>query len=161
MGYKIPEIIADIYSPILLIVIAAIIRNSPTKRRRLVSAMVAYMAGAFGFMLLDKIASLWPRFGLDYSTHTAFAVVCVWWICKNLKPIFWRIFWSASPLVYFALMVHLDYHTAADILTTMSAMGLWIAFYEILSAAIRKFKNGNLNSSQTRAYEHDPHRDHQ
>lgn len=161
MGYMIPAIIADIYSPILLIVIAAIFRNSPTERRRLVSAMAAYMAGAFGFMLLDKTASLWPRFGLDYSSHTAFAVVCVWWICKNLKPSFWRIFWGASLFVYFALMVHLNYHTTTDILTTMSAIGLWIAFYEILSAAIRKFKTGNLNSSQTQAYEHDPHRDHQ
>lgn len=161
MEYDIPAIVADVYSPVLLIAIAAIIRNSPTEKRRLLSAIVTYMAGVIGLMFIDKIASLWPRFGLDYSTHTAFAVVCVWWICKNLKVSLWRVFWAASLAVYFALMVHLRYHTVADILTTMSAIAMWIASYEILSVAVRKFKTGNLNSSQTQVYVRDPHQDHQ
>jgi hypothetical protein len=152
---------ADIYSPALLLGIAIIMLKQPhAHRQALLAAIVAYLMGVYGLMLVDKAASLWQRVGLDHSTHTAFAAACVWFLWKHTqKP--WRAFWLWSLAAYFALMIHLGYHTAADILSTMTVTALWIVMYDLALAKRRKIKTGNLDSSQTQAYERDPHRDHQ
>lgn len=151
---------ADIYSPLLLLGIAIVIIKHRQTSIRALTAIGVYMVGVYGFMLLDRVASLWPRIGLDYSTHTAFAAVCVWFLWRN-SEVPWRSVWLWSLMAYFAAMIHLRYHTVADILSTMGVMAMWIAAYDMTSAMREKIKNGNSDSSQTQACERDPRRDHQ
>ena len=93
--------------------------------RRMLAMAVAVLAVAYALEYLDLWMALWPRFGLDYSTHTAvaLAITAVLWC-------FWsggRWLWSALSAGYCALMWWLHYHSWADMLTTAAALAPWFA----------------------------------
>ena len=69
----------------------------------------------------DQRFQLWPSVGLDYSTHTAFAVAVI----VSLGAWQRRWFFILAPvlLVYAALMIRLDYHSLADIVTATLVIG--------------------------------------
>lgn len=79
--------------------------------RTLASVVVVY-----AIMYTDNRVGLWPRLGLDYSTHTAFAVA----IITSLAVVSFRWLFFLIPCLigYAGLMLYLGYHTMADILTT-------------------------------------------
>lgn len=86
---------------------------------------IIVLAIAYAFKSLDLWMSLWPRFGLDYSTHTAvtLALTSVMWS-------FWasgRWAWVSVSIGYCALMRWLGYHTWSDMLTTAAALSPWFA----------------------------------
>jgi hypothetical protein len=155
MRYDTLPLIADLYIPALLLSIAVILCKRPHKAKALMALGIS-MIGVYGIRVLDQFTSLWPRAGWDYSTHTAFAAVCVWFLWRNLRHVIWP--WSLAG--YFALMIHLRYHTLADILSTLAVMALWISLQEKMLPRHRAVKNDSLNSSQSPAYERDRNLDH-
>jgi hypothetical protein len=81
------------------------------------------LAGIYAVQALDGRFGLWPRWGLDYSTHTAFAV------CLATSLALRRPRWLAGlvPLLaaYAGLMLQLGYHGLPDILSAAAvAAGL-------------------------------------
>lgn len=77
---------------------------------------------AFGLGALDQLMGLWPAMALDYSTHMALALVLTLYLVRGAsRP--WRGFWLVLlPLLligYGLLMLLLDYHSLADMLTTV------------------------------------------
>jgi hypothetical protein len=71
---------------------------------------------AYGWEKIDIRFAIWPRTGLDYSTHTAVAVAAT-----TVLWLFWRrgrIAWISWLFAYAVLMLWQQYHSAADIVTT-------------------------------------------
>lgn len=159
MRYTILAAIADIYSPVLLLAIGLTIFQRPHKIKA-AAAVGFYMLGVYGIMLFDQFTLLWPRAGLDYSTHTAFAAVCGWFLWRNVRGKVWRWIWPASLLVYLVLMRLQGYHSILDMVTTLAAIAAWIAIQDFIWTKPPTLRNDNSNSNQTRAYGHDPHQDH-
>jgi len=120
-SYQTLDAIADTYTPILFVVALLIIGRELGQRQwkaalvltgqLLLAALVAY-----GLMALDNVFAIWPAVGLDYSTHTAVALLLVLFICFNFRRLIWL--WSLSLLLYGGLMFYQQYHTLADMVCT-------------------------------------------
>lgn len=151
------SILADLYNPALCIGILLVMFRLRRWRSigRATALLGLYWLGAFGISLLDYLFPLWSRIGWDYSTHTAFAAACVWFLWRYRQQ---AALWILSLLVYFWLMRHLRYHTIADMASTLAVMLLWLQLADVL---LKMFKNGNSNSSQIPKYERNPNSDHQ
>lgn len=135
MNHEAWGIVADIYIPLLILLIAfeLLCGNKQLQSRKTVFGfrlvlLVLMLGSAFGFMTIDNIYNLWPKMASDYSTHSAVSLVLVVFYCV-LKPKF-LIFGAASLLFYFFLMVFLQYHTVFDIFSTVFVISLFnmIAF---------------------------------
>lgn len=138
MRHTLLAVIADVYSPVLLLAIGLTIFRLPHKFKA--AAVVGfYMMGVYGIMLLDYVGSLWPKAGLDYSTHTAFAAVCVWFLWKNTQGMAGRLIWPVSLLLYLGLMRLQAYHSILDMITTLAAIAVWIATQDFVLARLRIF----------------------
>ena len=124
MSQEILGIVADIYIPLIFLLIAlelifddkslAVIKKSLKFRLLL---LIFMLCSAFGFMAIDNTIKLWPKLGLDYSTHSAVALVLVLFLYL-LKPKF-CIYYIVSLLLYFWLMVLLEYHSVLDVFSTV------------------------------------------
>jgi len=116
--------ICDLYNPILLVGALAFCATRLWKKQFtraslfFISAFIAY-----GLMFLDNATKIWPRFGLDYSTHTATALVLCLYIGMNVQQKLWWGILGISLVSYGELMVILHYHSWADILTTAIPVG--------------------------------------
>ncbi len=55
---------------------------------------------AYTIMFVDNALLLWPQFNMDYSTHTAVALVLVitLWVMKNSLQGIWSVFLFVSLL---------------------------------------------------------------
>ena len=120
-------IIADVYTPILALAALAILLRAPGRLQwQALGARMARLAAgaliAYGLMFLDNWLQLWPALGMDYSTHTAVALVLVMFIAAHAPNARWWC-WISLP-AYAVLMLVLRYHTAADIVTTALAVGV-------------------------------------
>lgn len=84
--------------------------------RTLMSLVIVYV-----ILFADNRFDLWPRLGLDYSTHTAFAVA----IITSLTVVSRRWLLLLIPILvgYAALMMYLGYHSLEDILTAALIIG--------------------------------------
>ena len=94
---------------------------------RYVAAALAGLGVVYGVAALDARFGLWSALGLDYSTHTAYAVSLATTIAC------WDRRW-ARPLAlalggYALLILLLGYHGPADVLTAalVAAPGAWVA----------------------------------
>ena len=117
--------IANAYNPILLVVALGLSLYAGIKLKRatglllLISALIVY-----SLMYLDKYFLWWSTIGLDYSTHTATALaMCLFigWVSRG-KIIAGCL--AGSLLAYCQLMVVLNYHSWADIVSTAAPVGL-------------------------------------
>ncbi|TQV89633.1 hypothetical protein [Aliikangiella coralliicola] len=114
--------VADSYSPILLVIaISVIVHVFRTQGRHQGSLRVAQLflllALVYLLQFIDNRWMIWHSFGLDYSTHTAFAlaiVVFTWFDGRKL-----RIGILISFIAYLLLMLYQQYHTVADMVTTI------------------------------------------
>jgi hypothetical protein len=126
-SYQTLDTIADIYTPLLAIAALAVLLRPPGKLQwQVLGARMARLAAgalvAYGLMFLDNWLQVWPAFGMDYSTHTAVALVLAMFIAVNAPKARW---WCwISLLAYAVLMLAQRYHTAADIVTTALAAGV-------------------------------------
>lgn len=110
-------LIADLYTPLLLLTWLYYWRKASRQTRQ--STIKSLLIGAvivYGVMLLDNALNIWPSMGMDYSTHSALALLLVVALSLQNKPLL-----SIAPVslcAYFYLMWRLNYHSVADMLTT-------------------------------------------
>lgn len=90
----------------------------------------------YGLMFADQAWSIWPVWGLDYSTHTAAALVLVVLINYSFSRVLRLNILLLA--VYVALMLYQQYHSVSDILTTAAAVLL--LFYPVVFR-VSKFDN--------------------
>lgn len=117
-------IVADIYTPLIICLIVfelifgdkSLALHKQALRFRLL-LLICMICSAFAFMAIDNMFKLWPKLGLDYSTHSAVSLVLILFLCL-LKPSF-IVYYVSSLLLYFWLMIILNYHTVLDILSTV------------------------------------------
>lgn len=135
LSYQTLDTIADAYVPALAI-IALVSMAAKLGQPRLALkefcafALLAFLA--YGIMFMDATHRLWASQGWDYSTHTATAAACVWylfWLHKSKRVLggFFQqpwiyVFWPISLVGYLALMRYQQYHNWPDMLTTLVAL---------------------------------------
>jgi len=119
--YQILDFVADSYNPIALAVLLAVIIKEyqiTSKAKGMISA-VSLLSGLFivyGIQWIDKAFGIWSRFGLDYSTHTAFSI-CIITLSVSLR-VRGREIILLSLAGYLLLMLYQGYHTLMDIAAT-------------------------------------------
>ena len=115
---------ADCYTPILLLLALVdvarywISGNKFYGLRLIFAAVVVYV-----WMYADHYFQLWARMGLDYSTHTAAALVLVVIVSFD-KRVPLKLLLASSLISYGYLMYLLHYHSWADMLTTALVVSL-------------------------------------
>ena len=98
----------------------------------------------YSIQFVDNRLMLWPSFGLDYSTHTAFAVSVTTSIVTASKR--WLLLLLPILIAYAGLMMYLDYHSLADILTAaiVIALATWLIHW-----AFKKYRPVNAGREST------------
>lgn len=114
-------VIATAYIPLLGLdclarLIQALRYHGKSCLRARILVLLAGLVIAYGLGLIDGILQLWPAAGLDYSTHTAVALVLGLFLFASRSK--GRLLWLVSLPFYGALMIHLEYHSLADEVTT-------------------------------------------
>lgn len=134
-SYQTLDTIADAYVPVLAVIILisiALRLAQPKAALRELACVLLLAIIAYGMMALDHYQRFWAHFGWDYSTHTATAAACAWylfWLHKGKRIAggffhhkFVRLIWPISFGLYLGLMRYQGYHTWADMLTTLAAL---------------------------------------
>ncbi len=130
--YRALDLVADAFDVALTLLAIAAPRLRGTWRGWLpaVRYVVAGLVGLgfiYGVAALDAHFGLWPAVGLDYSTHTAYAVSLATTI------ICWDRLWRTPLVVALCgnalLILVLGYHGPLDIVTAamVAAPGAWVA----------------------------------
>jgi hypothetical protein len=109
------------YNPSLGVVCLALIATSMIARDWRLSRIRAIHLSlgliiAYGLMSIDNSLGIWDHFGLDYSTHTAVAVILVTYLSVHTQKL--AAAWIVSLIGYFTFMMYMGYHTFTDIFTT-------------------------------------------
>ena len=159
LTYQQLDTFADSYIPLLgTIVLGSVIMtiragDSYTRLNKHAATLVSVIL-VYGLMLIDAQLQIWPRFGLDYSTHTALATVLVISIARQVGDLVnshsdrftywsWIIFLLLTLVGYFALMIYQQYHGLADIVSTFGLivpLTLAIHKYFCLAPICKAFK---------------------
>ena len=134
--YEVLDSIADAVNPLTFIIVLGCIGYLAIKkdRRWLPSALTLFTGAviAYGFMFLNNSFGLWPKMGLDYSTHTAVAVVLAVTLFKSLS-VKW---WPVVTLAYVVLMLIQKYHTVGDIVVTGIVAGGFAYLFAVFFNAL-------------------------
>ncbi|WP_028863072.1 hypothetical protein [Psychromonas aquimarina] len=110
-------VIADLYTPLLVLAYLYYWQKEPQVKRRLrFIILLLSLTLVYGLMFVDNSLQIWPALAMDYSTHSALALVFV--IDLSMKNRKLRLLAPLSLCIYFYLMRLLDYHSVADMLTT-------------------------------------------
>lgn len=117
-------VIADSYSPILVLAslyqLTLRFKMNGSKTAVLDSlAIIFCLIFIYTLMIADNSVHIWHSASLDYSTHSAFAIVWVTYLCMPGGSLVFPAILSLCA--YFGLMVYMQYHSIADILTTSLA----------------------------------------
>lgn len=123
--YEILDAIADSYTPLLFLGYLAFAIIYWRKGDRLASAKgLAGIIVAYALMFADNAFQVWKSAGLDYSTHSAVALVLILFLVHKRR---WTsaitIALVSSLVLYYALEVYQQYHTVMDIVTTAVIVG--------------------------------------
>lgn len=136
LSYQALDTIADAYTPLLLLIVIINMiyighqKEVANASRRLQQIALGLLI-AYGLMILDNYLGLWPAVGLDYSTHTAVALVLVVYLCYSLRGM--TVYWLSSIVLYFLLMLYQGYHTLLDIISTTAIVGgLYVPLISLL-----------------------------
>ncbi|MDP5253568.1 MULTISPECIES: hypothetical protein [unclassified Vibrio] len=125
-------VIADLYTPVLiaslLVGVGAIANAQRPLLIGVLKSLLVLLIWVYGLMILDTVLMIWPRWSLDYSTHTALALALIWALVKVRKA--HKKYSIASMVLYGQIMVVMNYHTWQDIITTALAMTVAILFVE-------------------------------
>ncbi len=137
LSYQTLDSIADAYIPLLAFVaiafiIVALIRKEWQLAVRRFFSVLSGLGIAYGLMFIDNALRIWSRQGLDYSTHTAVALVLITFLVFCSKPL--SLLWLGSFATYVLLMLYQGYHTVADIISTVAVVGAlnWVAMPHIM-----------------------------
>ena len=127
------DIVADAYIPVLTVLALWSLfkrsgnsggpRTIPQIKILVLSVLLVCL-----LMFVDAILVIWPRFGLDYTTHVALALALVCHLIyfgKTFSPLL-----AGSMCLYCVLMVYQAYHTIWDVVSTAGVIlsGLWIVY---------------------------------
>jgi hypothetical protein len=149
-AYRILDAVADSFNPLLAIVALAI----PFLRRpRTLRATIAYYlstGAAIGFVYLvraiDDHYQIWATFGLDYSTHSAFASS----LAASMSAFRRRCMAPAviAVVLYFVLELVMRYHGVLDIVTSsaLAAIAALLLHWAGASAAGSGVEPSSLSS---------------
>jgi len=139
-------LIADLYTPVLGGLVFGVAYRAKYLKAVVFMLLVSFGL-IFGFSALEHYLGLWRSWGLDYSTHTAVLLPLyqsLWALAllpvadkPSVRP--WLISLTGLMVLvvallsgagYGLLMMELDYHTFADILTTVVSTYplVWISF---------------------------------
>lgn len=119
------SIVCETITPTLLIAVLALPwlyrgRLARAELVRLIAVQTGLgMVATYSLMALDKQLGWWPNWGLDYSTHSAFALSLA---LPLIKQHHWA--WIGLLLFYGFCMQQLHYHSVLDMLTTGLAWAL-------------------------------------
>ncbi|WP_422767868.1 hypothetical protein ACOX9X_20230 [Photobacterium leiognathi subsp. mandapamensis] len=122
MTYQQWAFIADVYTPMIALacfisILRVMMKGNVQQGFIRLGLVVLSTLFIYGVMFLDNVLHIWPAFGLDYSTHTAIALVFVaYFIVYKSRLMHLMVI---SMFSYALIMVHQHYHTVADILTTL------------------------------------------
>lgn len=120
MSFEQWAFIADLYTPIIVAVciICMLLSARQSKHVGLWQLGGVLLSTAFIYvvMFIDNVLGIWPAFHLDYSTHTAIALVFIGYFIVYTPKI--KGLMMLSMVGYAALMMHQKYHTLTDIITT-------------------------------------------
>jgi len=121
LSYQQWDAIADAYIPGLALLVVA--RLAAAWRaagsgavRPAIEALLWSLLWVYGLMWVDRQWALWPRLGLDYSTHTALALV--WVVAVAAAGPRSALLGTLSMLAYAGLMRYQHYHSVLDMLST-------------------------------------------
>lgn len=125
LAYTLDQI-ADAYTPLLLVIALLDLVLRWRDGDKLHSLKLSYaVAVVYGWMFIDNRFQLWHSLGLDYSTHTAAALVLVIGIAMR-KRLAVKIVLGSSLVLYGCLMSLLSYHTWPDMLATATIIALCV-----------------------------------
>ncbi len=126
MNYDKLALIADAYIPLLALATVILflyiyfkIDNRDKYYKKVFSNISTTCMGViviYAFMFIDIKLNVFSMMGLDYSTHTALALVFVVTLSFIHKQVMWIV--VVSMFLYGALMIYQEYHTFYDILIT-------------------------------------------
>jgi hypothetical protein len=127
--YETLDAIADSYIPLLaVLVLLLLLREAALKHWcKLGAGLGLTLIGlviTYGLMFLDMKLQIWPAFGLDYSTHTALAIVLTMLLVLMTNA--FTALWIGLLLAYSALMLYQRYHTLEDIVVTALAVSFCV-----------------------------------
>lgn len=118
--YELLDTIADSYNPLLALacLVFAVIYFRAGDRLAWLKGLSGIVA-AYSIMFLDKAANLWESVSLDYSTHSAVALVLIFFLVhkRSFQNLMTLVF-IGSLAAYYCLEVYQNYHTVADIVST-------------------------------------------
>lgn len=147
-SYETLDLIADAYNPTLLLCAIACglyttIRTGGSRKLLnglgQASDLIILLVLVYGMLILDNAIGIWAQWGLDYSTHTAFAAAMCFalWQCSEraAKPAL-RWVWPLSLVVYLGLMHYQQYHTWGDMLVTLMYIGAAIMIIRNLPGTV-------------------------
>lgn len=127
--YEILDAIADSYNPLLFLgyIVLAVVYWRRGDRLAAAKGFTGIFA-AYVLMFIDNALQLWATMDLDYSTHSAVALALIAFHVHKRR---WNdsvtIGLSVSLVLYYALEVYQQYHTAMDIITTGIVLGPVVA----------------------------------
>ncbi|WP_261815418.1 hypothetical protein [Vibrio gallicus] len=120
LQYSTWAFIADLYTPLFLIVAVFLLRKYSQGRGvrlwRCASALLLSTLYLYIVRFVDLGLGIWPSFNADYSTHTAVALVLVVQIYTLNKKL--GVYCALLLVSYMQLMKYLGYHTYLDMITT-------------------------------------------
>ena len=106
-------------------------------------AILASVVWVYAIMFLDNHFKFWPSITLDnqvldYSTHTALGLVfsCFLFCSTVIKQKYLALMTFASMVLYLLLMKYQNYHTFADMLTTI--MVVLPPMYWLMESTIKR-----------------------
>lgn len=118
--------LCEMFTPLLVIAVLALpwLHNFRLGRRAFgylifINVFIG-LAVTYSLMGVDHRIYVWPHFGLDYSTHSAFALAFCLPLIKYQHPA-----WASVLLAYGLVMNNLGYHSWADMLTTALAWAIF------------------------------------
>jgi len=132
LSYEQWDLIADSYIPlVVLFSLASLVKTNPSDRKNSPIALTLSVLLVYGLMFLDNWLHIWPVLGWDYSTHTALSLVLVIFLYRLSTK--FRAAIIGSFILYLLLMFYQQYHTWADMLSTIAViMPLTLISYRVM-----------------------------
>ncbi|MGL5585390.1 MAG: hypothetical protein ACRDDD_08170 [Plesiomonas sp.] len=147
MDYETLDKIADAYIPSLAVLFCLGLlwqlckKQSKSQLFKTLLFCLGMLVFSYGLMFLDNALLIWPVLGLDYSTHTSVSfslAISVGVLMRPLRKLMMGLFAS-----YLALMWYQQYHTVADMVTTLIPVMAFAYFLFRVLLATPQIINGD------------------
>jgi Na+/melibiose symporter-like transporter len=140
-------IIADCYTPILLIIaLIELVRRWLREDKFFAARLIYAVAMVYLWMFVDAYFEFWATFKLDYSTHSAIAFALVVGVGSG-KSRACKCGLALSLAIYGWLMYVLNYHSWADMGSTLVVIG--ICLIPIIHTQFRPISRAERSTSNT------------